>query len=166
MADPVATSHTMMILRIMVADRLDASAARRPQFCVVSGLRHRSACARACQLRCVQKTFFNGQPTYLPVWMRPGEVIILRTCHLDTNDGVRLYRPTSRKTEHFGHERNVERGPRAQAIIELFQRRAGQSPGVSVGVFQLRFVSASDSLRYSIARSARPVPGSATSQLW
>ncbi len=52
--------------------------------------------------------------------MRSGEVVIMRGCDLDTTGKRWLYRPASHKTEHHGHERIVELGPKAQKIIEPF----------------------------------------------
>ncbi len=65
-----------------------------------------------------------------PVWamvelqrltgMRSGEVTIMRGCDLDTTGKLWLYRPASHKTEHHGHERIVELGPKTQKIIAPF----------------------------------------------
>ncbi|MFH0983842.1 MAG: site-specific integrase [Planctomycetota bacterium] len=52
--------------------------------------------------------------------MRSGEVTIMRGCDIDTTGRVWFYRPSSHKTEHHGHERVVELGPRAQDIIRPF----------------------------------------------
>ena len=52
--------------------------------------------------------------------MRPGEAVIMRACDLEMSGRVWLYRPSSHKTEHHGHERVVELGPRAQKIIKEF----------------------------------------------
>ncbi len=52
--------------------------------------------------------------------MRSGEVTIMRGCDLDTSGPIWLYRPESHKTEHHGHERVVEIGPKAQKIIRPF----------------------------------------------
>lgn len=52
--------------------------------------------------------------------MRPGEVVIMRACDIDMDGDVWLYRPASHKTQHHGHERIVELGPRAQQTIKLF----------------------------------------------
>ncbi len=52
--------------------------------------------------------------------MRSGEVVIMRGRDLDTAGPIWLYRPESHKTQHYGHERVVEIGPRAQDIIRPF----------------------------------------------
>ena len=52
--------------------------------------------------------------------MRPGEATILRACDLDMSGRVWLYRPASHKGQHLGHERVVELGPRAKAVIKEF----------------------------------------------
>lgn len=52
--------------------------------------------------------------------MRSGEVIIMRGRDLDTAAPIWLYRPESHKTEHHGHERIVELGPRAQTVLKRF----------------------------------------------
>ena len=49
--------------------------------------------------------------------MRPGELVVLRACDLDMTGPVWLYRPSSHKTQHHGHERVVPIGPKGQAII-------------------------------------------------
>ena len=52
--------------------------------------------------------------------MRPGEVVIMRTADMDTTGSVWHYLPASHKTEHHGHARVVELGPRAQAVTRPF----------------------------------------------
>jgi integrase len=54
--------------------------------------------------------------------MRPGEVILMRTCDLDTSGRVWVYTPVSHKTAHHGHERRVYLGPRAQAVLRPWFR--------------------------------------------
>lgn len=51
---------------------------------------------------------------------RPGEVCILRPCDIDKSDDVWLYRPESHKTEHFGRERVILIGPKAQEILRPY----------------------------------------------
>ncbi len=53
----------------------------------------------------------------LETGMRPGEMICIRACDLDTTGAVWLYRPSSHKTRHHGHDRIVPIGPKGQAII-------------------------------------------------
>ena len=44
----------------------------------------------------------------------------MRTADIDTTGSVWHYLPASHKTEHHGHARVVEFGPRAQAVIRPF----------------------------------------------
>ena len=52
--------------------------------------------------------------------MRPGEVIMMRACDLDTTGKVWLYRPRTHKTEHHDRERLICLGPRAQEVVKPF----------------------------------------------
>lgn len=52
--------------------------------------------------------------------MRPGEVVLMRTCDVDMSGKIWEYRPESHKTEHHGIERIIFLGPRAQAIVRPF----------------------------------------------
>jgi integrase len=52
--------------------------------------------------------------------MRPGEVTVMRGVDLETSERVWHYRPAEHKTQHHGHERVVELGPRAQDILLPF----------------------------------------------
>ena len=52
--------------------------------------------------------------------MRPGEVVVMRGRDLDTTGKLWFYQPESHKTEHHGHERIVELGRRAQAVVREF----------------------------------------------
>jgi integrase len=54
----------------------------------------------------------------LETGMRPGELVIIRACDIDTTGPVWLYRPASHKTSHHGHERIVPIGPRGQEIVK------------------------------------------------
>lgn len=54
--------------------------------------------------------------------MRPGEVVILRTCDLDTRGKVWIYVPESHKTEHHGRGREIYLGPKAQEVLRPFLR--------------------------------------------
>jgi integrase len=56
----------------------------------------------------------------LETGMRPGELVVMRACDLDMMGSVWLYRPSTHKTLHHGHERIVAIGPKAQAIIRLY----------------------------------------------
>jgi integrase len=52
--------------------------------------------------------------------MRPGEVLIMRGCDLDTSGELWTYTPASHKTEHHGRERIIHLGPRSQEILQPF----------------------------------------------
>jgi integrase len=52
--------------------------------------------------------------------MRPGEVLAMRGCDLNTTGNVWEYRPASHKTQHFDKDRVVFIGPRAQAVLREF----------------------------------------------
>ena len=52
--------------------------------------------------------------------MRPGEVIMMRACDLDTTGKVWLYKPSTHKTEHHDRKRLICLGPRAQEIVRPF----------------------------------------------
>jgi integrase len=51
---------------------------------------------------------------------RSGELCIMRGCDIETNGSVWLYRPSTHKTAHHGHERIIQLGPQAQAILKPF----------------------------------------------
>jgi integrase len=53
----------------------------------------------------------------LETGMRPGELVVMRACDLDTTGPVWLYRPDQHKTLHHGHIRIVPIGPKGQAIV-------------------------------------------------
>lgn len=50
--------------------------------------------------------------------MRPGEVVIMRGCDVDTTGKLWAYTPASHKTEHHGRPRVIYLGPKAQEILE------------------------------------------------
>jgi len=52
--------------------------------------------------------------------MRPGELVIMRGCDLDTSGKVWTYTPQHHKTEYRGNERKVYLGPKAQQIVGRF----------------------------------------------
>lgn len=54
--------------------------------------------------------------------MRPGEVVVMRGCDLDTSGRVWVYRPAHHKTVHRGQTREVFLGPRAQAVVKPWLR--------------------------------------------
>ncbi len=63
------------------------------------------------------QTMINLQ---LVTGMRPGEVVLMRTCDIDMSGKIWEYRPASHKTEHHGIERIIFLGPQAQEIVRLF----------------------------------------------
>ncbi|MCC6228518.1 MAG: site-specific integrase [Phycisphaerales bacterium] len=54
--------------------------------------------------------------------MRPGELLQMTTGAIDTSGKVWLYRPAHHKTAHFGKDREVYLGPRAQEIVRAYLR--------------------------------------------
>jgi len=52
--------------------------------------------------------------------MRPGEVVTMRVCDLNTSESSWTYRPATHKTAHHGKTRTIAIGPRAQEIIRPF----------------------------------------------
>lgn len=54
---------------------------------------------------------------------RPAEVCILRPMDVDTSDDVWSYRPESHKTDHFGRERVIFIGPKAQDVLRHYLLR-------------------------------------------
>ena len=62
--------------------------------------------------------------------MRPGEVVAMRGCDLDTHGTLWIYAPSSHKTEHRGRRRTIELGPKAQHLLTPFLR-----PNVSDHLF-------------------------------
>jgi len=59
--------------------------------------------------------------------MRPGEVCSLRPCDVDRSGEVWEYRPASHKTAHFGRDRVIHLGPRAQEVLAPYLLRAADS---------------------------------------
>lgn len=51
---------------------------------------------------------------------RPSEILTMRPIDIDMSGEVWIYRPTSHKTEHHGHDRNILLGPRAKKVVEPF----------------------------------------------
>jgi integrase len=54
--------------------------------------------------------------------MRPGEVVAMRACDLDTSGRTWAYVPESHKTEHHGKRRTIYLGPAAQVILRPWLR--------------------------------------------
>ena len=59
--------------------------------------------------------------------MRPGEVLIVRGCDLNTTGEVWEYAPATHKLEHKGIQRVVMIGPAAQAELQPFLRTETQA---------------------------------------
>jgi integrase len=53
---------------------------------------------------------------------RPGEACIIRGCDIDVTGRVWIYRPHDHKTEHYGQNREIFIGPRAQEIVKPWLR--------------------------------------------
>ena len=49
--------------------------------------------------------------------MRPGEVCSIRTGQIDTTGKLWTYKPATHKTQHYGHERTIYLGPKAQSVL-------------------------------------------------
>jgi integrase len=58
---------------------------------------------------------------------RPGEVCGLRPCDVDTTGDVWMYRPESYKTEHYGRDRVIVIGPKAQVVLRPYLLRAADA---------------------------------------
>ena len=58
---------------------------------------------------------------------RPAEIAIMRPLDIDASAEVWLYRPATHKTEHFGRERVIPIGPRAQAILQPYLLREAEA---------------------------------------
>jgi integrase len=54
--------------------------------------------------------------------MRPGEVIMMRTCDIDTSGRIWIYTPQEHKTEYCGRRREVYLGPGAQSVLRPWLR--------------------------------------------
>lgn len=51
---------------------------------------------------------------------RPGEVVVMRGCDLDTTGDIWIYSPVRHKTAWRGHRRQIYLGQQAQAIVKEF----------------------------------------------
>lgn len=54
--------------------------------------------------------------------MRPGELVVMRTCDIDTSGKIWRFTPMRHKTEHHGRSRVVYLGPQAQRGLKPFLR--------------------------------------------
>lgn len=99
----------------------------------VSGLRKgRTAAPETEPVRPVSNEFVDAVRDHVArqVWamielqrlsgMRPGEVVLMRGCDLDTSGKVWVYVPESHKTEHHERGREIYLGPQAQRIVQEF----------------------------------------------
>jgi integrase len=59
--------------------------------------------------------------------MRPGEVVVMRACDLNTSGRIWFYSPPYHKTQWRGHRRAIAIGPQGQAIIKEFLTRNTQA---------------------------------------
>jgi integrase len=75
---------------------------------------------------------------------RPGEVVIMRTCDLDTTGGKTWeYRPARHKTQHHGKQRVILLGPKAIGIVKKYLRPGNTaaylfSPAEAIGEIRER----------------------------
>lgn len=99
----------------------------------VAGLRKgRSKARETAPIKPVPPAYVEGVLSHVPcpvramievqllTGMRPGEIVIMRGCDLDTSGRVWTYTPQSHKTEHHGKDRPISIGPKAQAIVREF----------------------------------------------
>ena len=49
--------------------------------------------------------------------MRPGEVVLMRSCDIETSEPIWVYTPMEHKTQHHGRKRIIHLGPQAQEIL-------------------------------------------------
>lgn len=96
----------------------------------VSGLpRNRSEARESPPIGPVDDAYVNAIQPFVArqVWamvelqrlsgMRPGEVVLMRSCDLDREGDVWFYSPSKHKTAHHGKTRRIALGPRAQDVI-------------------------------------------------
>jgi len=99
----------------------------------VAGLRKgRSAAVESSPVKPVPEEWVNAIEPFVSrqVWAmvqlqsltgaRPGEIVAMRGCDLNTQGKVWEYVPESHKAEHHGRSRTVFLGPRAQTIVREF----------------------------------------------
>lgn len=60
--------------------------------------------------------------------MRPGEVLTMRSCDIDTVGDVWVYRPAAHKMLHQERDRTIYLGPKAQEIVKPYLRRELDAP--------------------------------------
>lgn len=86
--------------------------------------------------------------------MRPGEVMSIRTCDMDTTGRIWVFRPTSHKTQHYGGSRVIYLGPQAQSVLKPFLKQ--QAP--EAFVFSPREAITEIRLKRRYERKTRPTP--------
>lgn len=82
--------------------------------------------------------------------MRPGEVVSIRPCDLDTTRASWVYKPAQHKTEHHGIARQIVLGPRAQEVVRPFMK-----PDLTAYLFSPRDAQAA---RHAAQREQRKSP--------
>jgi integrase len=85
---------------------------------------------------------------------RPGEIVQMRPMDIDRRDGVWEYRPARHKTAHFGKQRVIPLGPKAQGVLEPFLLRVPR-PAPARPLFS---PSDAEAERRARAREARATP--------
>lgn len=101
----------------------------------LAGLRYgRSAATEAVPVKPVPQAFIDAVEPYVSrqVWAmiqlqhltgsRPGEIVAMRGCDLNTIGAIWEYVPESHKTQHHGKRRIIFLGPRAQAVLKPYLR--------------------------------------------
>ncbi len=88
--------------------------------------------------------------------MRPGEVVLMRSCDLDTTGPIWSYTPSEHKTEHHGRKRVVYLGPQAQAVLRPHLR-----PELDAFIFSPRQVMQGRSFARRTARATPLTPSQA-----
>lgn len=85
--------------------------------------------------------------------MRPGEVVIMRTCDLETSGRVWVYSPERHKTEHHERNRPIYLGPKAQEILKPWLRK-----GLTEYLFQPKEADEERKARMRAARRTKVQP--------
>jgi integrase len=124
----------------------------------VSGLpKGRSEARESEPVKPVPEAFVNAVEPHVSrqVWamvglqrltgMRPGEVVIMRTCDLEMTGQVWTFMPHRHKTAHHGRGREIYLGPAAQAVLRPWLR-----PDLAAYLF-----SPSEAVEESLARRRR-----------
>lgn len=101
----------------------------------LSGLRYgRSNAKESSPVKPVPQAFVDAVEPYVSrqVWAmiqmqcltgaRPGEIVSMRGCDLNTTGTIWEYVPESHKTQHHNKKRVIFIGPRAQEVLKLFLR--------------------------------------------